>query len=98
MKKIKFEKQNDERIYLLIIYDISDNKRRTKLAKELEAYGERVQLSAFEFFITPKEYNVLIAKVNKLIKEEDSIKIYPLSRALLERSEERLSGTDVFIA
>lgn len=32
-----------DRQFILIIYDIVDNKRRTKFAKLLEGYGKRVQ-------------------------------------------------------
>ena len=32
----------------LIAYDISDNKRRVRLARELESWGLRVQHSVFE--------------------------------------------------
>jgi len=37
---------------VLVTYDISDNKRRTKLATFLEGYGRRVQKSVFECFLT----------------------------------------------
>ena len=35
-----------------ILYDISSTKRRNRLVKILEQYGERVQLSVFEFRLT----------------------------------------------
>jgi CRISPR-associated protein Cas2 len=39
---------------VLVTYDISDNKRRTKLATFLEGYGRRVQKSVFECWLTDK--------------------------------------------
>ncbi|MCA9742068.1 CRISPR-associated endonuclease Cas2, partial [candidate division KSB1 bacterium] len=33
---------------LLVSYDIVDDKQRTKLAKRLQNYGQRVQYSVFE--------------------------------------------------
>ena len=49
-----------DRQFILIIYDIVDNKRRTKFAKLLEGYGKRVQKSAFEAMITESLYRKLI--------------------------------------
>ena len=41
----------DERRYIvLVIYDISENRRRARMVKCLERYGVRVQKSAFEVF------------------------------------------------
>ena len=42
------EKPDNDKVFVLIIYDIVDNKRRLKLAKFLAGYGFRVQKSAFE--------------------------------------------------
>ena len=33
------EKQESKKLYLLVIYDIIDNKRRLKFAKAMEGYG-----------------------------------------------------------
>ena len=47
----------DERRYIvLVIYDITENKRRNRMVKCLERYGVRVQRSAFEAFLTKKKY------------------------------------------
>ena len=40
------------KIYVVIAYDIPEDKRRTKVAKALEGYGERMQYSLFECRIT----------------------------------------------
>ncbi|MFE4108590.1 CRISPR-associated endonuclease Cas2, partial [Almyronema epifaneia] len=37
---------------VLVVYDIPDDKRRTKLATFLEGYGRRVQYSVFECFMS----------------------------------------------
>ena len=47
---------------VLIVYDIPDNKRRTKLSKFLEGYGRRVQKSVFECFISLDEMRKLYEK------------------------------------
>ena len=52
----------DDRQFILIIYDIVDNKRRTKFAKLLEGYGTRVQKSAFEAMLSQKSYEKLVKR------------------------------------
>ncbi len=63
---------------VLIVYDIIDNKKRTKLAKLLQGYGVRVQKSAFEAWLTKTQYNKLISDVPPFCGGEDSIRIYKI--------------------
>ena len=51
------EKTPHEESFSLLIYDIIDNKRRTKFAKFMESYGKRVQKSAFELRLDKKKMN-----------------------------------------
>jgi len=68
------------RYFVLVIYDIIDNKRRRKMAKLLEAFGFRVQKSAFECMLDRRRYDRLIKIVPRLIDhEEDSLRVYLLS-------------------
>lgn len=65
---------------VLVVYDITDNKRRTKLAKFLEGYGERVQLSVFECFLNLEEMGQLYQQVHKRVKTaEDNVRFYWIS-------------------
>jgi CRISPR-associated protein Cas2 len=65
---------------VVIVYDIPNDKRRTKLSNFLEGYGRRVQWSAFECFITIEEMRKLYQKVQKLVKpSEDNVRFYWLS-------------------
>lgn len=43
---------NDQHRYL-VAYDIVDDRRRTKIAKVLESYGDRIQYSVFVVDIKP---------------------------------------------
>ncbi|OKH18649.1 CRISPR-associated endonuclease Cas2 [[Limnothrix rosea] IAM M-220] len=73
---------------VLVVYDIPDNKRRTKLATFLEGYGRRVQKSVFECFLTRQEMQALHCAVEQRIDvTEDNVRFYwipadALSRAL----------------
>lgn len=63
---------------VLVIYDITSTKRRTKFVKFLEGYGIRVQKSAFEMIITNAQYDELIRKIPLYITNEDNIRVYKL--------------------
>ena len=67
-------------MFILISYDVPDDKRRLKMAKLLLDYGgERVQKSVFECYITPRNLERLQERVRKLYNEaEDSIRFYTL--------------------
>jgi CRISPR-associated protein Cas2 len=64
----------------LVVYDITNDKNRTRLAKLLQQFGlERVQYSAFKGKLNQNDRDVLARKVNKYIKDEkDCIFIIPL--------------------
>lgn len=82
----------DKRL-VLIIYDIINNKTRSKMVKLLESYGRRVQKSAFEVLIASRQYNVLIDKISKVMDQEDNVRIYRLNSS----NEVLLLGTSMTI-
>ncbi|HEK25463.1 MAG TPA: CRISPR-associated endonuclease Cas2 [Hydrogenobaculum sp.] len=64
----------------VICYDISSDKRRNKVARELLKVGVRTQYSVFECFITEKDRNNLIKELKKkILEKEDSVILYSLS-------------------
>lgn len=72
----------DDREFVLIIYDIVDNKKRVKFAKLLSGYGKRVQKSAFEALLSKKSYMKLVAEIPKYIDTkggEDNVRIYRIN-------------------
>lgn len=74
------EKLEKDRCFILIIYDIADNRRRTKLSKFLEGYGKRVQKSAFEAILTIRKYDKLVKEIPAYLKmEEDNVRIYRIT-------------------
>jgi CRISPR-associated protein Cas2 len=68
-------------MFLLVSYDIPVDKRRTKIAKILEDYGERVQYSVFECDLPARHVEKLIKELRVVLDEEaDSLRIYRLCR------------------
>lgn len=72
------EKVADDSILVLIIYDIENNKKRTKLAKHLQRYGFRVQKSAFEGIIKENKYDKLVKELAVYGSDKDSVRIYKI--------------------
>lgn len=71
----------------LISYDMSTDKLRNKVAKELENYGKRVQYSVFECDISPKQLKILYGKLTKImsLEKEGNIRIYTLCARCQEK-------------
>jgi len=66
-------------MFYIISYDVPDDRRRTKIAKLLESYGERVQKSVFEAHLDERGYADLRKRLARLIKaEEDNVRFYRL--------------------
>jgi len=66
-------------MFYVICYDITNDRRRTKIAKVLEGHGLRVQKSVFECVLNEKEYKSLQEKLAKLLhNKEDTMRFYPL--------------------
>jgi len=66
-------------MFIIVSYDIPDNKRRNQVAKALKGYGFRVQESVFECHVDQREYEEMKKEIEAItLKEEDSIRYYQL--------------------
>jgi CRISPR-associated protein Cas2 len=80
---------------VVITYDISEDKRRTKIHKVLKSYGQWMQFSVFECDLTETQYARLRLRLSKLIKpDQDSIRFYFLC-ACCKNKVERIGGEQV---
>lgn len=65
--------------FVVIAYDITDNRRRTKVADKILQYGGRINLSVFECMLTDSQLASLQADLSKLIDgKTDKIALYCL--------------------
>ncbi len=68
---------------IIISYDISDDKKRTKFSKYLERFGHRIQYSVFEIDNSKRILDNIRADIeNRFMKQfnqEDSVYIFNLS-------------------
>lgn len=66
-------------MFVVVSYDIPDNKRRLHLAKILIRFGDRVQLSVFECNLEKRDFERMVKWIRKEIAEEkDSVRIYKM--------------------
>lgn len=79
---------------IVISYDISDDKRRTKVAKIMEGHGYRVQYSVFECDLDDAQLKKLWQRLKPLVSPQngESIRFYPLHRECAEKA--KVLGTD----
>ena len=75
------ETQSVKKLYVLIIYDIVDNKKRFAFAKKLNGYGFRVQKSAFEAMLTDKKLDSV--RVYK-IRGSGEVNLFGVSPAIAD--------------
>jgi len=70
----------------LVVYDISENKKRSKVANMLLKFGIRVQLSCFELECSEDEILSLLSTIEKEIdKTTDIIFIYPILKSVEDK-------------
>jgi CRISPR-associated protein Cas2 len=72
-------------MYVVISYDISDDRKRNNVAHVLKDYGKRVQYSVFECRIDAKTLEELIARLTPFVEGDDSVRVYQLCEACVKK-------------
>ena len=73
--------------FVVIAYDVEDDRNRRQVAKLLEGSGKRVNKSVFECFLTERQLEKLKSKIAINITRYDSVLFYRLCRSCIERIE-----------
>ncbi len=77
-------------MHYTVAYDITDDKRRNKIAKILKDFGQRVQYSVFECNIDQRAFLRLQNRLEKTMNfDEDTITFYHICAAC-EKQIERI--------
>jgi CRISPR-associated protein Cas2 len=72
--------------FILVVYDISVDKRRTRLHNALLDFGTPVQYSVFECLLDEKQQALMKKKVMKVIRpQKDQVRFYYLCAECLRR-------------
>lgn len=80
-------------MFVVISYDIRDDKRRTRVFKTLKNFGQWIQFSVFECELDRANFLRLKDRLDHLIEadKEDSIRFYFLCEGC-KRQIERIGG------
>ena len=75
-------------MFIILAYDISDDRRRTRLHKALKRFGTAVQYSVFEFHLNAAE----LLRLKQFVAQEinphlDQVRYYYLCENCQPRSE-----------
>ena len=70
--------RNRARDRCLIIYDVTSDRLRNRIAKCLESYGQRVQKSAFEVSLCSEKIRELKVSLEDFANKGADIRIYEL--------------------
>ena len=66
-------------MFIVVAYDIRDDRRRTRLHKRLKSFGTPVQYSVFECLLDARRFQELRAVVRKTIHaKQDLVRYYRL--------------------
>lgn len=76
-------------MFVVVSYDVADDKRRVKMARVLLDFGaERVQRSVFECYIEPRQFERLQQRLRRWLDgEQDSVRFYVLCESCRPRAE-----------
>lgn len=66
-------------MYIVVSYDIHDDRRRYRVARQMEDFGKRVQYSVFDCHLDEKDLGTLKRVLARIIDHEtDSVRFYRL--------------------
>lgn len=79
--------------FVVVVYDISDDRRRTRLHNALLDFGTPVQYSVFECWLTPDNLKRMRTRVEKVIRpRKDHVRYYLLCASCAARVETTQAG------
>lgn len=73
---------------IIVVYDISDNKRRERLRKSLMCFGISVQKSVFEFDLTMRQIEKMKRVISGIIQVgKDNVRCYQICKTCKQSVE-----------
>jgi len=77
-----------KKVFVVVAYDIVNDRKRKKVAKLLEEYGLRINYSVFELAVSPSDINKIKKRIGTMIsKKSDSVLFYYLCKECIVRNE-----------
>ncbi len=76
-------------MFVVVAYDIADNKRRVRVMKALQGFGEHVQESVFECHVDDAVYRKMVRRLKELVNQgEDNVRLYHLCQTDVARIQQ----------
>jgi CRISPR-associated protein Cas2 len=73
-------------MYIMVSYDIVDDKTRLKVLNFLKNFGDRVQLSVFECNLNEEQFRKMKTGIEKIIdRKQDRVRYYRICNACRKR-------------
>lgn len=80
-------------MFVVVTYDITDDRRRLQVSDELQNFGARVNFSVFECHLEPENLSDLKQRLaEKIEPTEDNVRYYILCDACLKKVEVQGKG------
>lgn len=84
-------------MFVVVSYDIVDDKKRRDVSNLLLDYGTRVQKSVFECLIDENKYIEMKQRIEEIIDlEDDSVRFYNICERCKGRIE--ISGKGIYVS
>jgi len=75
-------------MFIVVSYDIVDDRTRNKISKTMLDFGTRIQYSVFECNLNKAQIKEMVRRLKELLnEEEDSIRIYYLCDQCLKKTD-----------
>lgn len=90
-------------MFVVVVYDISDDRRRTRLHNTLKDFGTPVQYSVFECILDSQRMAKMEKAIQRVIKpRRDQVRFYHLCQSCLAKTQvtsgpEVLHETDAIV-
>lgn len=79
--------------FYVVAYDVSDDKRRTRVVKILQKYGKRINLSVFECMLSDSQFRNMKETIMKVSdRKNDHILVYPICLNCFAKIESLAGG------
>ena len=73
-------------MYVMVSYDVVEDKKRNRLFKYLKDFGVPVQKSVFERDLSPEQLDRMVKGVERIIDlKSDKVRYYPLCKQCVGR-------------
>lgn len=79
-------------MFVIVMYDITEDKRRGRLYRLMKSYGAHVQFSGFELYLDEKQLLKMESEIRELIDSSDSVRVYTLCKSC--ESNAKVFGVD----